>query len=163
MFKVKSDKDFANLKIVLAKCAYEVNNREKFEKAENFDEEYLGNQFDGDYARGDVDMLEMDKVQDFDFKPNAGDKDQAKREEQLAFDRLISRLDESVIEEQSSSQRKTDKNGNFRYFDSDDEDPYYDESDKEEEEKKVSSSSKAGTNRTYTSNKDEVNKETLQA
>ena len=81
----------------------------------------------------------------------------------MAFDRLISRIDESVIEEKSSTQRKTDKNGNFRYFDSDDEDPYYDESDKEEEEKKVSSSSKAAINRTYTSSKDEVNKETLQA
>jgi len=41
LFKVSNEKGFRDLKNILTKCIFEVQNRCKTEKAEDFDEDYL--------------------------------------------------------------------------------------------------------------------------
>jgi hypothetical protein len=69
MFKVSTPAEFANLKRALATCIFEAQNKILSSKAEDFDEEYLAQQFCGDINH-DIDMEELEKqYEDFDFKP----------------------------------------------------------------------------------------------
>ena len=67
LFKVSSEQGFSDLKNLLTKCIFEVQNKVSHEKAEDFDEEYLEQQLVAEM--GNLDDIKMmdETMSDFDF------------------------------------------------------------------------------------------------
>ena len=125
VFKVKAESDFKNLQQVLTKCVFEAQNKASAEKAEDYDEDFLGRQLAGDFSSASQVDVQMSDADDYSFtnERSAYNAQQEHRELQ----RLLNRMDQSVImedpnEDRGASKRKTDKQGNYRYYSDSDED-----------------------------------------
>jgi hypothetical protein len=141
IFQVKSQADYNNLKLILTRCVFEAQSKKSADKAEDYDEDFLANQLQGDFASAAAADVKMDE-DDFYFTSDdaAGDQTFKKQQEKKDFQRLLAQIDASMIEEvspsreeealpqkrgaatASSKRHKTDKYGNYRYFDESDED-----------------------------------------
>eukprot|EP00347_Sterkiella_histriomuscorum_P022900 403336735 len=140
VFKIYREQDLANLRGVLTKCFFEVQNQQQYEKAvEKEDNSYLEQQLESNYARGgvpDVEMkeIEEDMVDEYDFDMgiypsdprltqqdyNVGGQQQNKQgkmqpvhlhqEDEDDFHRLLSLIDQSQISYKSDYD--DDKGGN---------------------------------------------------
>ena len=110
-------------------------------KAEDFDEDFLSKQLHSD-INNDVDMKAVDdEFEDFDFRPMVN----APRVQVSQMNRLVSRIEEASRSQEdddsqhyrkvgssaASKERKTDKYGNYRYFDESEDDDYFSEEDEE--------------------------------
>lgn len=101
LFKVRAAKDFGNLKAVVIRCMVEANNRLEVDKLEGYDEDYLGEQLE---AEGAADAT-MKDIEDYDFAEKRTTQ-QRHDEEHRELQRLLSRLDASVIMEEPPSPKE---------------------------------------------------------
>lgn len=67
VFKVKAASDFLNVKQVLTKCVFETQNKAPAEKADDYDEDYLGKQLAGDFSSAAQADIKMSDVDDYSF------------------------------------------------------------------------------------------------
>lgn len=67
VFKVKAETDFQNVRNVLTKCVFEAQNKAPAEKAEEYDEDFLGKQLAGDYSSASQADAKMSDVDDYSF------------------------------------------------------------------------------------------------
>ena len=71
LFKIKSAQNFESLRGILTKCIFQEQNKSDKGRGEDYDEEFLAQQLEGNFnGNADVDMKELDKSADFDFRPN---------------------------------------------------------------------------------------------
>lgn len=122
LFRVANEQGFRDLKNMLTRCIYEVQNHVKHNQSEDYDEDYLEQQLVADMANlDDIKMIDESMSDfDFDFKEADTKKKQAAQTKQI--NKLVSKMghidEASSSSQEMSREHKTDKNGNFRYFDS---------------------------------------------